>query len=152
MERLSFFGSILMSAEYDRLGIRFEYPENWSLDEEDAVSGSQAVSVHSPQGAFWTVAIHPPNTDRQALLDAALGAMREEYDELDVEMVEQALGPYQAMGYDFNFYCLDLTSTACVRCVTTPAAMLIIFHQAEDRDLPDIAPVFEAMTASLLRP
>ena len=139
-----------MAAVYDGLGVRFEYPESWILDEEDAVSGSQSVSVYSPEGAFWTIVIHPPRADGQALLDATLDAMREEYDELDVEPIEEAIGRRATVGYDFNFYCLDLTSSARVRCVDTPAAMLLVFYQAEDREWERIEPVFKAMTTSLL--
>ncbi len=139
-----------MSAVYDRLGLRFEYPENWILDEEEAVAGNQSVSVYSPEGAFWTIAVHPPQTDQQSLLDAALNAMQEEYDELDSETVEQQIGHHRVRGYDMNFYCLDLTSTARVRCVEMPQSTLLIFYQAEDREMQRIEPIFEAMTASLL--
>ena len=41
---------LIMPATYDKMGIRFLYPENWTLDEEDAVQGCKSVSVNSPKG------------------------------------------------------------------------------------------------------
>jgi len=139
-----------MSAVYERPGVRFEYPENWMLDEEDGADGERSVSVYSPEGAFWTIALHPPFTASESLLDAALSAMQEEYPELDTEQVDEQIGQFPAIGYDMNFYCLDLTSTAKVRCVSTPDTTYLIFYQAEDRELARIERVFHAMTFSLL--
>ena len=38
-----------MPAVYEKMGIRFMYPDNWTLDEEEALHGNQSVSVYSPQ-------------------------------------------------------------------------------------------------------
>ena len=53
-------------------------------------------------------------------------------------------------GWDLNFYCLDLTNTAQVRAVETPAATYLLLAQAEDREWDRVAPVFAAMTASFM--
>ena len=52
-----------MPAVYDKMGIRFLYPDNWALDEEDALQGNQSVSVYSPEGAFWSIVLHPKHAD-----------------------------------------------------------------------------------------
>lgn len=140
-----------MPKVYDSLGIRFQYPDNWSLDEGEALAGNESVAVYSPGGAFWSVAIHPANADGKKLIDAALKAMRDEYQDLDAEDVEDTIHGEQAIGYDINFVCLDLTNTAIVRCVSRPDFQLLIFYQAEDREYEEIEPVFRAMTLSLLR-
>ncbi|MGD9645854.1 MAG: hypothetical protein AB7U73_09085 [Pirellulales bacterium] len=139
-----------MPQVYQHFGIRFQYPDNWTLDEEEAVAGNQSVAVYSPQGGFWSVAVHPPRTPRQPLADAALAAMREEYDNLDAEEVTEIVAGHKLTGYDINFYCLDLTSTALVRTIDLPEAVVLIFCQAEDREYAKIGPVFEAITRSLL--
>ena len=54
------------------------------------------------------------------------------------------------VGYDLNFFFLDLTNTACVRSLRTDQATYTIFCQAEDREFVQIRPVFLAMTTSLL--
>ena len=49
----------LMPLMYEKLGIAFQYPDNWELDEQDALLGEQSVAVYSPGGAFWCVAMQP---------------------------------------------------------------------------------------------
>jgi hypothetical protein len=53
-------------------------------------------------------------------------------------------------GFDLNFYYLDLTNTACVRCLRTERATYAVFSQAEDREFAEIQRVFLAITTSLL--
>jgi hypothetical protein len=139
-----------MPQAYQHFGIRFQYPDNWTLDEEEAVAGNRSVAVYSPEGGFWSVAVHPPKTPRQPLLDTALAAMREEYDNLDAEPMTEIVAGHKLTGYDFNFYCLDLTNTAHVRTIDLPEGVLLVFCQAEDREYAEIGAVFEAMTRSLL--
>ncbi|MFZ5832607.1 MAG: hypothetical protein ACOY3P_21170, partial [Planctomycetota bacterium] len=67
-----------MPAKYEGMGIRFEYPDGWSLDDESAAE-SGAVTVYSPGGAFWSVALHPWSTDPIRLAKSAVEAMQQEY-------------------------------------------------------------------------
>lgn len=140
-----------MPGEYRKLGIAFQYPENWTLDEDDAVAGRNSVTVYSPGGAFWSVSVHPHGTDPQKLAKAAVKAMEEEYKELETEEAEETIAGHELTGYDLNFYYLDLTNTATVRCVLTPRATYAIFCQAEDREFEQIQQVFRAMTTSFLQ-
>ena len=48
-----------MPAQFDSLGISFQYPENWTLDDSDALLGRKSITVYSPGGAFWAVVIIP---------------------------------------------------------------------------------------------
>lgn len=140
-----------MPAVYDKLGIRFQYPENWTLDDTEALAGNRSVTVYSPGGAFWSVAVHVPRRPPQELADEALAAMREVYDELDAEPLAEELAGQAVIGYEMNFYCLDLTSTAWVRSFERPWASYVLFCQGEDRELAAVEPVFRAMTLSLLQ-
>ena len=139
-----------MPARFERLGISFQYPDNWTLDEEDALAGGQSVTVYSPGGAFWSVTVHPPSADSGKLAEAAVEAMKQEYEELEAQAARQSLAGREMTGYDLNFYYLDLTNTAQIRCLRTDQAVYSIFCQAEDREFDQIQLVFEAMTTSLL--
>lgn len=140
-----------MAAIFDKLGIRFLYPENWKLDESEALEGNQVVSVYSPGGSFWSIMIHPPGTAPEKLAATALKAMRQQYDELDADEVRETIAGQELVGYDMNFYCLDLTNTAQVRSFDTPEAAYVIFCQADDREFAEIEEIFRAITTSLLR-
>ncbi len=136
---------------YKKLGIHFQYPDNWTLDEQEALEGNGAVTVFSPEGGFWSVAVHPAQADLPKLLSAAVTAMREVYEQLDSEPAEETIAGHELTGYDMNFYCLDLTNTACVRGIRDGQRTLVIYCQAEDREYERIAPIFHAMSTSLLK-
>src|SRR5262252_9510938 len=101
-----------MPALFDKLGIRFQYPENWKLEADDAAAGRQTVSVYSPGGAFWTVMIRRAGDDPERLAREALAAMQKEYEDLESEPASDEIAGTEMSGYDLNFICLDLTNTA----------------------------------------
>ncbi|HZZ26846.1 MAG TPA: hypothetical protein VFE46_02470 [Pirellulales bacterium] len=139
-----------MPAVFDKLGIRFQYPDNWKLEADDVSPGRQTISVYSPGGAFWTVMLHPPEVDPAELARTALVAMQKEYDELDSEPAREAIGATELIGFNLNFYCLDLTNTAWIRAGGNRSAMFLVICQAEDHEFEEVSAIFRAMTASLL--
>jgi hypothetical protein len=140
-----------MPAKFDNLGISFQYPDNWQLDEAEVRAGQSAVTVFSPGGGFWSVALHTGPSLPAQMAQAALDAMRKEYDELDVEPISESMAGHDLLGFDLNFFCLDLTNTACIRSLRVGGTTYTVFFQAEDREYVEIAPVFQAMTLTLLQ-
>ncbi len=139
-----------MSSEYVEKGVRFQYPENWTLSKEVARADCRSVTVSSDGTAFWTLSIHPRAADPNQLIEAAVKAMQEEYEDLESEEVREEVGGYKLVGKDLNFYCLDLTNTAWIRCVRTDRATYTVFCQAEDREFVEMGDVFRAMIVSFL--
>ena len=139
-----------MAAVFDKLGIRFLYPENWTLDESGALAGERSVSVHSPGGAFWSIVVHDRQTDPAKLAAAALQTLKAEYEDCEAEPVHEQIGQQTIDGYDLNFFYLDFTNTALVRGFRTPNASCLVLCQAEDREMEKVGPVFRAITTSLL--
>ena len=139
-----------MPRTFDKVGVRFQYPDNWSLDESESVDGGRSMTLYSVQGGFWSLSIHPPTASPEELVKAAVEAMRQEYPDMDVEDVTETVGKSELIGADLNFFYLDLTSTANIRGYRTPSATYVIFCQAEDRDYAVLEPVFRAITLSLL--
>jgi hypothetical protein len=76
--------------------------------------------------------------------------MRQEYRDLDCEAAIDTVAGCTLRGFDFNFYCLDLTNTAQVRTLETPTAIYLLHCQAEDREWDHVSHVFAAMTASFV--
>jgi hypothetical protein len=143
-----------MPARFDRYGISFQYPENWFLDEEemeDLPEENHVVTVYSPGGAFWAVTVHPRQSDPKKLASAAVKAMKEEYEGVEVEDAKESCLNRDLIGYDFNFIYLDLTNTAQFRGLRGENATYTIFCQAEDREFETVQKVFQAMTVSLLQ-
>ena len=74
-----------MPCQFSKFGISFLYPDNWTLDEEDALAGKRSVTVISPGGAFWSVSIHPRSADPVRLAKAVVHTMQKEYEDLESE-------------------------------------------------------------------
>jgi hypothetical protein len=126
---------------FARFGLEFDYPDNWSVDTDAGEAESSAVTALAPDGGFWS----------ESLAEAVSRQMQEEYRDLDIEAADDEVAGRPLAGFDFNFYCLDLTNTAHVRALATPTATYVVFCQAEDREWDRISPVFAAMTASFVR-
>lgn len=139
-----------MPARFEKLGISFQYPENWTLDEEDALAGRQSVTVYSPGGAFWSVAMQSPAIEPGEVAKTVAEALQQEYEEVEVTAAEETVAGQLLVGYDLNFFYLDLINTAQVRSLTLDQTTYTIVFQAEDRELAQIGRVMEAMTVSLL--
>jgi hypothetical protein len=138
-----------MPALFDKLGIKFLYPDDWTLElatDED----EQGVTVYSPDGGFWSVVIRGGDEDPAELAKLAVAAIGGEYTDLDTEPVEETIGRQELVGYDLNFYCLDLTNTAQIRACRRNGRTLLMLCQAEDREFQEMANVFRAITTSLL--
>jgi hypothetical protein len=140
-----------MPAVFDKLGIRFTYPENWNLDETEALQGAATVTVYSPGGSFWSISLHSIDSEPEELVAAAVKALKETYDELDSEPTTEVVEGHELAGADVNFYCLDLTNTALVRAFEGERFNGLILCQADDREFEAIEPVFRAMTMTLLK-
>ena len=136
---------------FHRFGLTFDHPDNWLVDTEDSEGRFATVTVYSPGGGFWSVSGHAPGGDPGELAAAVVSEMREEYRELDAEPAAETIGGRGLTGFDLNFYCLDLTNTAQVRTLATPAAIYLLLCQAEDHDWDELAPVFAAITTSFVQ-
>jgi hypothetical protein len=139
-----------MPAVFSGFGISFQYPENWTLDDSDARLGRHSVTVYSPGGAFWSVAVQSGGADPAKLAAAAVETMKKEYAWLEAEEAEETIANYDLTGYDVAFYYLDLTSTAVIRSARIGGATYTIFAEGEDREFVAYRQVFQAMTVSLL--
>ena len=104
-----------MPGVYDKMGIRFLYPDNWTLDQKDAVGGNLSVTVEAPGGAFWSVAVHPLAIDPEELALTALDALRAEYPAAESEPASELILDQTATGYDVSFFYLDFVNTATIR-------------------------------------
>ena len=140
-----------MPLEYNKSGIRFQYPDNWELDDSVTSADCLAVTVYSPGGAFWTVSRHTRLADTKELAKAAVAALRGEYAEIEAEETVENLADHEMVGYDISFYYVDLINTASVRSLRADQSTFTIFYQAEDRELAIIQPVMQAMTVSFLQ-
>lgn len=140
-----------MIQSFERDGIRFRYPGNWSVESADGEpgEGGWTVSVQSPETAFLLVSLRPDADDPAQLADQTLETLRGEYQELDSENAVETLAGVLAIGHDIDFLTVDTPITCRTRCLNTPAGPLLVMAQTSEYDRERNDPVLRAISASL---
>lgn len=141
--------------EYDDLGVRFIYPSNWFVQTETWDKGAYGITVDSPEGSFWSLAIYPKGVDLDAAAKEILGTLDAEYDEMDQAEVKRYVADRVLIGYEVNFFYLDLTSTALVLKFEDENRGYVVYWQTCDRlaltgENLSRSDVFDAMTHTLV--
>jgi hypothetical protein len=137
---------------FERDGVRFQYPANWTVeaaDGEDAGEGGWTITVQSPATAFAMVSLRPDADTPADLADQTLDALKGEYKELDAEDVVETMAGRVAIGHDIDFLTLDTPITCWTRCVETPAGRLHVLCQTSEYDRAVHEPVLRAVCTSL---
>ena len=140
-----------MPAVYEEFGVRFLFPENWTITDQDIEGWPRTVSVQSPSGAFWSLHLYPADKQPRELVDEVQRTMGDEYDDLETEPADEECCGLQAVGCNMHFYCLDWLVSASARAMQVPRATFLLVYQAESREFEEIKPVFQAITISLLK-
>ena len=139
-----------MPAIFAKHGLRFAYPENWLLDESPLEHGwSVAVQGPGQSTAFVAMSVHADRPTVQSVLDTALGALREDYPDLEAEPAEEEIAGRHARGFDVQFFSLDLLNNCWIRCFRTPKLTILILAQASDLDAEEAEPVLRAIRTSM---
>jgi hypothetical protein len=131
----------MMNKTFENHGLRFEYPSGWELEENDH-GEVMTVAVQDPGGlGFALITSDESCPDPADVADAALEAMREEYPDLDAEPAMETINDHCATGHNVEFFALDMTNGASIRCFRTPSRTVLAFGQWSDvgeADLPDL--------------
>ena len=142
--------------EYDDLGVRFIYPKNWTVQTETWGKGRYGISVDSPEGSFWALAIFPHGVDLDDATDEILSALKIEYDDLEEEEIVRYVADRELFGREINFFYLDMTCTVQALTFETERAGYVIYWQtadsmrlSEDEDVSQID-VFKVITHTLV--
>jgi hypothetical protein len=126
---------------FEYQGVRFEYPSSWDLEENDH-GDVMTVAVQDPGGlGFALITTDESCPDPADVADAALEAMREEYPDLDAAPAMETINDHCATGHDVEFFALDMTNGASIRCFRTPSRTVLAFGQWSDvgqADLPEL--------------
>jgi hypothetical protein len=137
-----------MTQEFNEGGVSFRYPENWTLEREEA-DGGWAVTLQSKETAFLVVTLDPTLPTPEEMAKTALEALRSEYPELEADSALDMLAGELAVGHDIQFFSLDLANTVWTRCLYGAGGTLLVYWQMNDLELPTMEPVVRAVCASL---
>ena len=127
-------------------GVRFQYPESWTMTREDGEEG-WIVTVQRSDTAFFILRLDDQMPD--VAVQTVLDTLRSDYPELEAEEVRETIAGQEAVGHDIQFFSLDLTNTCCTRVLSCEMGTLLAMWQADDLELAEVEPIFRAMCASL---
>jgi len=141
-----------MTATYDKLGLKFLYPENWKLIDDTDSDFPHVVTLETPDGgATWTVHVYPEDANQDDVLKETLATLTETYEDAEVSKIEKPIGDTDCTGVEVLFYCLDFLVRAEIKFVKTSKYLLMVWTQAEDRDFDKQELVFSAISIGLIR-
>lgn len=140
-----------MPAIYENIGVRFLYPENWSITDESDEGWPRSVTVQSRDTGFWSLHVYPPGEELKPIVKELVAAIQSEFDDIEVLPAKETFGETPTTGVDLAFFYLDLLVEAKIRCLHTSEATLVWLYQAESREFEAIEPVFQAISVSMLR-
>jgi hypothetical protein len=133
---------------FEEDGVRFQYPDNWTMTREEADSG-WTVSVQSPDTAFFLIAFDKSMPEVSEVAETVLQTLRADYPDLEAEDALESVANQPALGHDITFFSLDLTNTCRTRSFYSDAGTILLMWQANDLELDAVEPIFKAIRASL---
>jgi len=136
-----------MIEKFERSGVTFQFPANWSHEVEDDAADWVA-TVQTP-GSAMLVVTYREDAEAAELGDETLEALQAEYPELDSEIAVEKLAGRTAIGYDLDFITLDTPVTAKVRALDAGAGTLLLFWQVGEKDREHYEPLLDAILASV---
>ncbi len=141
-----------MTVNFDDHGIRFRYPSVWEIDVSDD-GPRTTISAQSADGpAFALVTLDEDRPAPAKVADEALGAMREEYPNLEALPAIEEVGGHKAVGYDVEFFSLDILNGCAIRAYRTPRRTILVFAQwaeIDDGEEDGLESSLKAIRASL---
>jgi hypothetical protein len=138
-----------MPATFDEYGVRFMYPDNWEITERTGGEESVGVTLESPDGAFFSLNRYHRQNAPESLKEQVIGAMRAEYEEIEVVPDPHSVPSQGEAGCELNFFVLDLLVTARILIIPDRQDLLLLQIQAENRQFDKQERVFEAMLKTL---
>ena len=138
-----------MPATFESFGIKFLYPDNWTIADRDESEGNEGVTLELPSGGFLTVEREREGQLIEELIEEIAESIEEDYGEVEREDLHLENAPAEEKAVDFRFYYLDLLIISRLVVVTTDQATLVVQMQAESRDFDANEMVFAAILKQL---
>lgn len=137
--------------------ISFYYPENWTLfvndgDDHSGEEETNEVTLQSPGSSQLTIALYGSYEDSEDLVERTLKALKDVYDDVEVDEGSDKIGDELLYGIDATFFYLDLLVVAEIRIVEREDDKILFLLQSESRELENNRDVFTAIMTSLLNP
>lgn len=133
-----------MPANFDAFGLRFLYPDNWTVAERDEDAGDDGVTLEMPSGGFFAIELDSETTNDADSIEKAAEVILAEYPDAERERVSLPDQPDLSV-CDFSFFYLDMLIVSRLIAIGSEGERWIIQIQAESRDFDQNELVFAAI-------
>lgn len=133
----------VMPATFESPGIKFLYPDNWTIAERAEDEGGDGGTFELPSGGFFSIERDREGQLIEELIEEITDSLEQDYGE--VERDESDQGTPDERVVDFRFYYLDLLIISRLVVLRVGDATYVIQMQAESRDFDANEMVFAAI-------
>lgn len=137
-----------MFKTFSRSGISFQYPENWTLEDEPSDHG-WTVSLFSQDTAFLTIYHDERMPTLEQMADTTLTALKEEHKDVEHQEIIGQFAGQMSVGYDVQFFSFDLTCSSWIRSFFGPTGTYLLLWQMSDDDREICEPIMQAINKSM---
>jgi hypothetical protein len=137
-----------MPKTYRTAGLRFVYPTDWEVREEQTEEGL-SITISSDGSAFCSVMLLPDRPSAESVIEAAMTAYRESYDDFDVYPVTGRIAGLESVGRDVDFFCMELVNSAWLRAFRTGRFTVLVLAQSGPDEQRAAKRAFETVCESL---
>lgn len=138
-----------MSQEtYHSHGVRFRYPADWELIEQSQ-DNELSITVASPETSFWSLTLLSDGPSPERIMDSAVVAFEDEYEELDIYNSEASICDRRSVARDVEFVCLELVNSAFLRAFRLGERSALVLYQGTDHELEETLEILEGISSSL---
>lgn len=133
---------------YAANGVRFQFPRSCSIEEERD-DGRVSITVPLSETSFWCLSLVFDNASEEELIESALEALRDVYEEIDVYPASETLCYRESLARDVDFVCLDFLNSAFLRAFRTGQFSALVYYQGPHRELETTREQMERISQSL---
>ena len=138
-----------MPATFESFGIKFLYPDNWTVTQRGEDEADTGVTLEMPSGGFFSIELEDEGLSDADVIEKVRAAIVEEFNEVEVEEVKLDGAAEHERCVEMRFYYLDLLVVSRLVLIGLSAETLIIQMQAESRDFDQNETVFAAILQQL---
>lgn len=132
---------------YQAHGVTFGYPGHWELSEESR-DDAMTVSV-GDGGAFWSITVLRRRPRAERVLEEAVQAFWDEYENIDEYPVEAMLAGESAIGRNIEFVAFELVNCVFMKALEIGGRTFFVMAQVTDHEREQFEPIFDSITASM---
>ena len=138
-----------MPATFDSFGIKFLYPDNWSLVDRGEGEREEGVTLELPSGGFFSIEREAEGQLADELIEDLASSFEVEYGELEREELPLDSQGDVERAVEFRFYYLDLLIISRMLILERREKSYVVQIQAESRDFESNEMVFHAILKQL---